>query len=658
MRVALFSLLASLATSSLGLAQEGPHGMEDPPRYVEGEESEALEALRRAEEAMFERRQALVDDRAGLTRGIPDALTSEVAASPLYDPGSATPWLEGLELPDLPIRWHAQVVRYLEYFRENPRGRSMMQAWIRRSTRYGPMIRDALERQELPTDLRCVAMAESGFDPTVRSRVGAVGMWQFVEGTGREYGLHADRWVDQRMDPVASTDAAARMLGDLHQRFRRWELALAAYNMGYGALLRSVRKYNTNDYWVLAELEAGLPFETTIYVAKIMACSVVMRNAVRFGFEEDTDPAIEVESFEIEGGIGLGRLARAAGVDADLLGAINPHLRRGRTPPGRGRTSIHIPAGESERFARAWTRLRAQAPVHRAYVVRFGEDLDDVARRFRTRSVDLREMNGIESDEVIGPGVALLVPAVEPREPELAEAPVVPVPAAHFAYPDRRRVFYRAHSGEDLRAIARFFEVDVDDLRRWNDIDPSARLHGGMFLQIFAPSSVDLSQAVVLDERAVRLTTVGTEEFFDEYEESIGRVRFRYRCREGDTMRSLSRRFGLSVGSIARINRFSRRADLVVGQEVVLYAERERVPARYLRDADAVGDAADVEEVPSETDDEGDDELGEVDELGEDELNEDDPVDDEPDAEGPVDGAADLDEEDDEDPSDAGEAPE
>ena len=197
-------------------------------------------------------------------------------------------------MPDLPVRFHDRVVRYLEYFRDSRRGQSLMRAWLRRSSRYGGMITQTLEARGLPRDLRCVAMAESGFDPTVRSHRGALGMWQFVPRTGREYDLNSNRWFDERMDPIKSTDAAARMLGDLHRRFGSWELALAAYNMGYGALLRAIRKYNTNDYWVLADLEAGLPFETTIYVAKIMACSVVMRNTETFGFGELTrDPPLE-----------------------------------------------------------------------------------------------------------------------------------------------------------------------------------------------------------------------------------------------------------------------------------------------------------------------------------------------------------------------------
>ncbi len=575
----------AVVVSLLALASAGPaRAQSTPPIYVAGEESDALAALRVDEEALFRHAQSLVEIDRQPMMGLPAGLTSAVPeAAPRVAEGSDVRWMDGLELPDLPVRWQEQVVRYLEYFKDSRRGRSLMAAWLRRSSRYGAMIREVLTRHEMPEDLRCVAMAESGFDPTVRSNRGAVGMWQFVRRTGEEYGLSGNRWIDTRMDPEASTDAAARYLGDLHRRFGSWELALAAYNMGYGALLRSIRKYNTNDYWVLAELEAGLPFETTIYVAKIMACAVVMRNPTRFGYDELVrDPPIEVEHFEVPAGTPLNMVARAAGIDVDEMRALNPELRRGRVPPQHARR-VRVPATAASHFAERWNRVRRRVPAHQPYVVRFGEDMDDVAYRFGTREATLTEMNGIEDDEVIGAGTVLLVPAGEPRERPPEDRPRIAVPEGRFTHEGRSRVFYRTSRSDSLASIARFFQVAESDLRRWNHVDPDARLQHGMFLQIFAPESVDLSQAVVLRENQVELVTMGTEQFFREYEENQGRVRFRYTVVEGDTIRSLANRFGLSTGSIARINRFSRRTDLEPGQEIVIYADESRVPARYRR---------------------------------------------------------------------------
>lgn len=570
------AFVLSLSAASSGSAQEGTR------EWVAGEESEALEALRLAEHRLFGRPSTtpsnLSDAGTEVIFGAPESLTSEISAPPRSDAsGAAVPWLENIELPDMPIQWRAPVIRYLEYFRQTRRGRALMNAWLRRSTRYGAMIRDTLREAQLPEDLRCVAMAESGFDPTVRSHRGAVGMWQFVERTGREYDLNVTRWVDERMDPVESTGAAARFLGDLYRRLGRWELALAAYNMGYPALVRSIRKYNTNDYWTLASLEAGLPFETTIYVAKIMACSVVMRNPARFGFDTDGDQPLTVEDFRVGGGVNLGQLARAAGVSTELIRTLNPHLRRGRTPP-RGSTTIHIPAGQSEVFARAWGRLRARDAVTRPYVVRFGETVSGIARRFGMSARALRELNGIESRERIA-GVTLLVSARPPRDEESEEPPVVVVPPRSFQYEDRVRVFYRTLGHDTATEIARFFGVSIGDLRQWNGLDADATLHSRMMLQVFVPEAFDLDTALVFREDAVRIVALGSEEFFNDHEARRGRVRFVHVVREGDTVRGLARRYGLSSGSVARINRFGRRSDLEVGQRVVIYADPSRAPA-------------------------------------------------------------------------------
>ncbi len=556
--------------------------------FVAGEESAALEALREAERLLFgallESNQQGLEDGSALSQelrvGVPPALTSDLPAQvpSALDSGAPVHWIHGLNDPDLPIQWRAPVVRYLEYFRDSRRGRRLMRGWARRAGRYGAMIQQTLREEGLPEDLRCVAMAESGFDPTVRSRRGAVGMWQFVAVTGREYGLHADRWIDERMDPVASTRAAARFLGDLHRRLGRWELALAAYNMGYTALLRAIRKYNTNDYWTLASLEAGLPFETTIYVAKIMACSVVMRNPERFGLgDTEVDSPLAVESFRIGGGVNLGQLARAARVDRATLATLNPQLRRGRTPPGRT-TTIHIPAGQHDAFARAWSRLRARDQTHQVHVFRFGETARSIARRYRMTVGSLRQVNGIESDERILPGTALLVDARPPQEDAEEEAPLVVVPAERFHYPNRRRIFYRVLGPDTVEEIARFFQVHTQDLRRWNGLDREATLHADMFLQLFVEEGLDLAHALVLSEGEAEVVALGSEAFFNSREERRGRVRFFYTVREGDTLSALGRRFGLSVGSIARINQFSRRTDLVPGQQVIIYTDPEHAP--------------------------------------------------------------------------------
>ena len=527
--------------------------------------------------------------------GLPSVLTSESPMIPIETGkgGLDLAWLQGLDPPELTVRWDDRLVRLLAHYRTVPQGRALIRALFERSGRYAPMIRRKLKKARLPEDLLYVVMVESGFDPSVRSSAGAVGLWQFMEITGREYGLERTRWVDQRLNPERSTDAAVKLLRDLFRRLGSWELALAAYNMGYTGLLRSIHKYNTNDFWLLSDLEAGLPYETVFYVTKIMACAVIGHNLERFGLVDvQPDPAVETAVVTVPGGIGLHRVARAAGMKTDELYALNLDLTRQRVPPDVREWQVRIPAKRRARFLQRWEQIRPRIISHRKYVVRFGERLPDVARAFSTSEKGLRLLNELGSDDEVGPGVELLVPNVKPRTRKGNSLPplMVGVPARFFSYRDRKRIFYRVASHDTLQEIARFFRVSADEILKWNGIAPHAAMTQGLFLQLFVPNSLDLTRALVFTPEEVRILVVGSNAFFDFHEAQRDRVRMRYRVRPGDTLRSLADRFELSVGSIARINRFSRYRELEPDSEIIVYLPREMAESLRAR-ADPKGES-------------------------------------------------------------------
>jgi len=552
-------------------------------------EPEELRALREWELSTFPLAATpaaappLPADLASLLRSsasTPDALTSRApAARPSASQGGTTDtaWLAGLAMPDLPFRWEENVLYYLDFWKNDPRGRSIMATWLRRLGRYAPMIRRILRSEGLPEDLVYVAMIESSYDPTARSPVGAMGLWQLMPRAGEIYGLEQNHWVDERRHPERSTRAAAAFFRDLYRRFGDWNLVLAAYHMGYGALLTSIRKYNCNDYWQLGRFEAGLPYETTYYVPKILAAALVGRNAERFGFADvRPDPERAAEVVDVPASLDLATLARAAGSTRDELALYNPHLLRGRTPPVTGPYRVLVPSGKGAALLAALPRLRPEMRRWARYTPRFGETLAMVAHRFRTTPRTLADWNGMGEDDPIRYGTVLVVPAIEsPRADEApAVTPVVSVPQRRFSYPSRRRAFYAVRRGDSARDIAAFFGVTADDLRQWNAIEPEARLQEGMVLQIFVPNRVDLSRAVVMTDRQVRLLVQGTDEFFDYHESLRGRRRVRYTVQPGDTLPALGRRFDLSVGSLARINRVERDVALEPGRTLIVYAPR------------------------------------------------------------------------------------
>src|SRR6185436_20197970 len=182
--------------------------------------------------------------------------------------------------------WYPRVTAYLELYKNDPRYREIMRGWLRRLGSYRASMEAALVREGLPKGLVFEAMIESGFTAGALSSKAAGGFWQFIPEVARAYGLEVSFWVDERRDPEKSTAAAARYLGDLYQRFGNWELALSGYNAGVFAVLDSILRYNTNDYWTLCSVEAGLPYETTEYVPKVLAVGIVDQNRQAFGFDD------------------------------------------------------------------------------------------------------------------------------------------------------------------------------------------------------------------------------------------------------------------------------------------------------------------------------------------------------------------------------------
>jgi membrane-bound lytic murein transglycosylase D len=489
-------------------------------------------------------------------------------------------WLEHLEMPDLPVRWDERVVRYLEFFRDDPRGHATFANLYRHSGRWRDMMRRALRRKSLPTDLVWVSMIESGFDPAIHSVAGAAGLWQLMPETAKIYGLTFDRWLDQRLSATLATDAAADLLGDLHRRFGGWELALAGFNMGYAGLASVLKRFNTNDFWSLSRTEGALPWETTLYVPKVFAAAVVAHNLAAFGFGDIVvDPAVETDEVNVAPGTPLALVAQAAGCTTKDIEALNPELRASRTPPAADADSsacgVNVPQGKGGAAAQALLRLRREQPSLDRYVVRFGETLDQIAAAHKTTTQKLVELNAIAPGEAVRGGTVLLVPHVESAAGEAPSAtgprPAVVVPSDVFVYPDRKRVFYRVLVGDTLKDIGSALRVSPDELARWNGLDPAARLQEGMTVQAFVAPDADLSRVVVVSESDVRVVAVGSEEFFAALEHDKNVKRVTVVAKAGDTVESIGRRYDVSARSMERVNHQNRGHVLKAGETVVVY---------------------------------------------------------------------------------------
>lgn len=532
-----------------------------------GVESPELASLREAEAQMFLPAAREADVREPTTA--PLRLPREVSANSASNAPLAL-WGAALKPSDLPAKVDARVIKYLEFFKSDPRGRAVMSYWLRRRGRYRAHIEAALARRHMPLDLQWLALIESGQDPAARSPVGAAGLWQFMPDTCRAYGLGYTRWIDQRLDPFAQTDAAVMMLSDLYTRFGSWELAMASYNYGYGGVMSSVKHFNTTDFSQLTQYESALPWETTLYVPKIVAAAIVARNLEVFGFHKiDSEPAVEVEKVSVPSGVTLSLLASQSSINGRELELLNAHLRAKRTPPGDP-TLVYVPKGKAPAVERVVATLKGADPTE-LYSVRFGETLASVAESTRATTKQIAQLNDLKSDELLRPGTLLFIPKRTATTLPVAHDKVaVVVPREVLTPAGRTRAFYTVIGGDALPDIAAAFGVSVSDLVTWNALDASARLHEGMTLQVFPETNRDLRQVrYIADEDAV-VVRPGTEEFFALYE-TKGRTRKVVPAKAGDTLAKVAVRERVNVVLLERINRKGRTETLETGKPIVIY---------------------------------------------------------------------------------------
>lgn len=247
---------------------------------------------------------------------------------------------------DLPVTYNKEVGRWIAYFQGEKNAR-WFRNWLERSYKYMPFIQDELKKAQLPTDLAFMVMIESGFLANAESHAAAVGPWQFIESTGKRYGLSKAWWIDERRDLKKSTLAAIRYLKDLYGEFGSWYLVAASYNMGENGLRRRIKQHGTKDYWALIKLNA-LPQETQEYVPKILAAMLIAKAPNLYGFRDlDKMDVLDYDVVSVPGGTDLEPLADYLGVTRKALKDLNAELILGYIPRHVDRHFIRVPKGAS-----------------------------------------------------------------------------------------------------------------------------------------------------------------------------------------------------------------------------------------------------------------------------------------------------------------------
>ncbi|MEX0837212.1 MAG: transglycosylase SLT domain-containing protein [Gemmatimonadota bacterium] len=278
---------------------------------------------------------------------------------------------------------------------------------------YVPEVDSLLAARGMPPSLRYLPIVESGYSPTAVSSARAVGLWQLMEGTARGLGVRVSRLLDERRHPTRSTEAALRYLDELHADFGSWFLALAAYNSGPARVRRVIARHapleplSDDLYW---RIRPHLPRETRDFVPKLFAAILVAEHPEAFGHPPTPARASGFDEVEVPDATSLDVVARAAGVEPEVVTGLNPHVLRGFTPP-EARVTLRLPAGTGARFEEAYALIPPEERVtfmeHR---VADGETLSHIAVRYGIRVADLREANPSVRPRYLRVGTVLTVP--------------------------------------------------------------------------------------------------------------------------------------------------------------------------------------------------------------------------------------------------------
>ncbi len=417
---------------------------------------------------------------------------------------------------------------------------------------YFPMIEQLLDQYNLPLELKYLAVVESALNPAAGSDKGAKGLWQFMYGTGKIYGLKVTSLVDERYNPYKATVAACEYLKDLYGIYGSWSLALAAYNSGTGSVNRAIRRAGgTKNYWAIWPF---LPRETRGYVPAFIAVDYIMHYATAHNLYP-MRPGIfyyDIDTVTVHDALSFGQLHEMLGIPLDELKFLNPQFKLGIIPAVNGKTyTLRIPRQFTDDFLnnekalyafktkRGIAREKLLAEIKRAgdrdvVIVHSGENLGIIARRYHVYISQLMRWNRLRSSRIY-PRQRLIVYGADSRR-------FYQKASAHITR-SKARIIYMVRPGENLGLIARKYHCTPTDLKRWNNLR-SSRIYPGQRLYVY--KSVNKSNNTV----------------------RVGKFLYHI-IKPGDTLWDIAKEYdGVTVEQIKRLNHIRNSRHLQPGQRL------------------------------------------------------------------------------------------
>ena len=378
-----------------------------------------------------------------------------------------------------------RVFSFIQYF--TVRNREYMKMVLARKEQYFPMYEETMKDYGMPVEIQHLSIIESGLDPKIKSHMGAMGLWQFMPATGREYGMEVNPDIDDRMDPEKSTKAAAKYLKALYKMFGNWEVALAAYNCGPGNVRKAIRHSGgKNTFWGIYDY---LPKETRSYVPQFQAMLYILNHLEEHNLHlEEPSYPMEYEQLNFDKTFQLKTLASLTEVCLKDLEKLNPSIKQGRIPESHRSMSIRIPKSKAffikENLAWISDSLSKAAPIlvastsqvetatkgsspqqstsRIAYKVKSGDAIGTIASRHGVTLTQLKQWNNLSSN-LIKEGQILIIHS----NSNLSSSKTI---ALNSDNPTSSKT-YTVRPGDSLWMISQKHSLSIEQIKRLNNLN-------------------------------------------------------------------------------------------------------------------------------------------------------------------------------------------
>lgn len=474
---------------------------------------------------------------------------------------------------DVPLIRNKAVDEYIDFFAKTERGRGFIDKTLYRSGKYFPLMRKILKFYGAPEELVYLAVQESGLNPVIVSRSGAVGIWQFMASTGSAYNLSQDDKRDDRRDFEKSTDAAARHLIDLYKSFGDWYLAFAAYNAGPGRITSAISKSGSKNYW---DIRGYLPGETKNYVPSILAISFIFRNPDEYGFKnvEYGDP-LSYDKVNLKGELTLQKVAELCGSDIETIHDLNPELTQEVIPSYEVPYQLRIPHGKFNTFSSNYQK----------------------SSEFASNNSVAPEYAGNESQgyQLAVSDVKYKVLNYEPGDPKFVGSAT-----------GKKKLSFKFKSCETLCSVADSFYVRPTDIRIWNNFSYTSNPISNSELYVYLPDKLynkfmGIKEPEIKENEKVNkpdsLSKTNVEEKKEKKENPYVKVvtppdpvdknvkkkddtknqtSQTYVVKEGDYLSTIADKYNVSVSDLMEWNKLSN-DKILVGQKLKIFSDTKVV---------------------------------------------------------------------------------